>query len=74
MIKPDQYKKQGNVPYVTSAMIKACHTKKEARRFSKWFGIGTQLALPNGEGGIYTWDYENWIESGMPTCQGADWD
>ena len=55
-------------------MIKASHTKKEVRRFSQWFGIGTQLALSNGEGGIYAWDYENWIKNGMSTDQGADWD
>lgn len=74
MIKPEQYKKEGNISYITFEMIKGSHTKREVRNFREWHGGQTGILCKNGDMGIYTHDYECWLKDGMPTCQGADWD
>lgn len=70
MIKSNQYKQQNNVSYVTMAMIKGSHTKREIRNFKYWFGIQTTLTLSNSEVGIFIHDYERWLEADMPE---SDW-
>lgn len=74
MIKPEQYKKEGNIAYITMEMIKGSHTKREIRNFYKWYGGQTGILCKNEVVGIYTWDYKRWLESGMPSNQGMDWD
>jgi len=74
MIKPEQYKQEQKISYVTMDMIKGSHTKREVRRFREWYSGQTGILVDGSICGIYTHDYERWLKDGMPTCQGADWD
>ena len=73
MINEKDYKIGGGVSYITYQQVLDNHSDKEVRSFDNYF-VGQTGMLINGEYGIYTWDYERWIEGGMPDKQGRSWD
>ena len=74
-IPKEEYKiAYGNIDYVTMEQIEKYHTKEEVNRFNLWFRGQTGIISDDGDVGIYRYDYERWLEAGMPPQQGKDWD
>jgi len=73
-------KKQRCVPkikrssFMSLDIIKKYHTEDEVAKFCSFMTGQTCPILPNGEPGVYRWDYERWLEQGMKSKQGSDWD
>lgn len=63
-IPKDEYKKEHKTPFITKALLDKYHTPKEVKAFGIWFTGQTGLITSEGEYGIYTWDYERWLEEG----------
>jgi len=75
MIPKSEYLKEGNIPYVTKALLVQYHTTAEVTAFSEWFAGQTGIMAEDGTLGIYSSDYERWCRQGMGTRQrSADWD
>lgn len=73
-IPPEDYLKVDGMEYVTVGLMKVHHTDKQMENFHEWFTGQTGTVLSSGTLGIYPYDYERWLEQGMQTAQGADWD
>ena len=59
--------------YITMDMFRKYHTEEEEKVFNKWMN-GQTCGVIDGEGVVYSWDYERWIEQGRKKEQGRDWD
>lgn len=74
MIPNTEYIDVEGILVITYDLIKKHHTTEEFEDFVRWMRGQTCLMMPNGEAGIYSWDYERWVKQGMDTEQGEDWD
>jgi hypothetical protein len=48
--------------------------KKEFADFCSFMRGQTMLVRDDGDGGVYTWDFDRWVRQGRKTEQGLDWD
>lgn len=56
--------------FVTDTLIKKYHSADEYSRFDKWMRGKTMVVLQDGSYGIYSWDYEKWLDQGKPSYVG----
>ncbi len=67
-IPPKDYLQVDGREYVTVGLMEVYHTDNQIENFHEWFIGQTASILPSGAVGIYTWDYERWLQ----TAQSAD--
>jgi len=76
-IPPEEFKEDvdSSIPYITFEMIEKYHTKEEVERFRKFMTGQTVTGVgKDNECGIFVCDYERWINEGMKSQQGFNWD
>jgi hypothetical protein len=65
ILHPDE-----KIKCVTYDLVKNHHSKSEYNHFCRFMFGQTVIKLPGGVCGIYSWDYERWLNG----RQGKDWD
>lgn len=62
------------VPHYRWKDIQETLTDRGKDAFQKWMAGQTGCMSPEGDLGVYKWDYERWLLQGKQTKQGTDWD
>ena len=63
------------VPHYARRDINAAAPPEEAARFWHWMRGQTVTLRPDGDTGVYQWDFERWVRQGRREEQASiDWD
>jgi len=63
MISKSEYILVGKISVVTNKLVTQYHSVEEADQFGRFMTGQTCMVIPDGTVGIYSWDYERWLES-----------